>query len=87
MAVALQQKKDKETRKIEVPTGVALYPKDLKAPKEFAERIFNVQHWKEMPKGGHFTAMEQPKLFVDDIRQFAKSLKNVTVNKKDFANY
>jgi microsomal epoxide hydrolase len=45
------------------------------APREFAERIFNVQQWTEMPRGGHFTAMEQPELFAEDIRKFAKNLK------------
>jgi pimeloyl-ACP methyl ester carboxylesterase len=82
MAVALKQKDKKPMGKIEVPTGVSLYPKDLKAPREFAERIFNVQHWTEMPKGGHFTAMEQPELFAKDMRKFGKSLREVNANKK-----
>lgn len=82
MAVVLKQKDKNPSGKIEVPAGVSLYPKDLKTPREFAERIFNVQHWTEMPKGGHFTAMEQPKLFVEDIRKFAKSLEEVNKRKK-----
>jgi pimeloyl-ACP methyl ester carboxylesterase len=66
----------KEIRRVEVPTGVAIFPKDMvPAPREFAERIFNVQQWTEMPRGGHFTAMEQPELFAEDIRKFAKNLK------------
>lgn len=66
----------KEIRRVEVPTGVAIFPKDMvPAPREFAERIFNIQQWTEMPRGGHFTAMEQPELFADDIRKFAKNLK------------
>jgi pimeloyl-ACP methyl ester carboxylesterase len=87
MAVALKQKKDKEIKKIEVPTGVALYPKDLQTPREFAERIFNITQWTVMPKGGHFTAMEVPELFANDLRKFAKSLKKVNANKKDLASY
>jgi pimeloyl-ACP methyl ester carboxylesterase len=76
-AMALQQmNKNKEIKKIEIPTGVAVFPKDMvPAPREFAERIFTVQHWTEMPKGGHFTAMEQPEPFANDIRKFAKSLR------------
>lgn len=66
----------KEIRRVEVPTGVAIFPKDMvPAPREFAERIFNIQQWTEMPRGGHFTAMEQPELFAEDIRKFAKNLK------------
>jgi microsomal epoxide hydrolase len=31
-------------------------------------------HWTEFDRGGHFAAMEQPKLFVNDVRTFARSL-------------
>lgn len=75
-AVSLrQEQKNTEIKNVEVPTGVAIFPKDLvPAPREFAERLFNVQQWTEMPRGGHFTAMEQPDLFAADVRKFAKSL-------------
>ena len=29
-------------------------------PRHWAERVYNVQRWTEMPKGGHFAAMEEP---------------------------
>jgi hypothetical protein len=36
--------------KVEVPTGVAIFPKDIvPAPREFGERIFDVKRWTEMP--------------------------------------
>jgi pimeloyl-ACP methyl ester carboxylesterase len=74
-AVLLQQKsKNTAIGRVEVPTGVAIFPKDIiPAPREFAERFFNIQQWTEMTAGGHFTAMEQPGLFAKDIRQFVKS--------------
>jgi len=28
-----------------------------------------------MPKGGHFAALEQPDLLVDDLRAFARTLR------------
>jgi pimeloyl-ACP methyl ester carboxylesterase len=81
-AVVRQQKMGKETRKLEAPTGVATFPKDMvPAPREFAERIFNVQQWTEMPRGGHFTAMEQPDLFAKDIREFATALEETGYRK------
>ena len=43
-------------------------------PRSYVERIYNIQRWTEMPKGGHFAALEQPDLLVKDIRAFAKSL-------------
>jgi len=75
-AVSIQQEeKSMEIKKVEVPTGVAIFPQDVvPAPREFAERLFNVQQWTEMPRGGHFTAMEQPDLFAGDVRKFAKLL-------------
>ena len=67
----------KPGERIEVPTGVAMFPgeKDLIVPREFAERCYNIQHWTDMPSGGHFAALEEPELLVKDIRQFAQTLK------------
>ena len=66
---------DKTGNKTEVPAAFALFPKDIsKPPKEYAERFFNVQRWIEMPKGGHFAALEQPQLLADDIKQFSMEL-------------
>jgi pimeloyl-ACP methyl ester carboxylesterase len=72
----VQESKNAVIKKVEVPTAVAVFPKDLvPAPRAFGERIFNIQQWTEMPAGGHFAAMEQPALFANDIRRFAKKLK------------
>ena len=30
----------------------------------------NLTRWTEMPRGGHFAAMEEPELLTDDIRAF-----------------
>jgi pimeloyl-ACP methyl ester carboxylesterase len=56
---------------VAVPTGVARYPKEiLRYPRSWVERHYNVTHWAVMPRGGHFAAMEQPTLFVEDLRNF-----------------
>lgn len=63
-------------KRVEVPTGVAIFPKDLvPAPRKFAERFFNIQQWTEMPSGGHFAALEEPVLLVEDIRNFFRPLR------------
>lgn len=55
-----------------VPVGVIVFPKDiLPAPRAWGERWFNVVHWTEAPRGGHFGAWEEPELFVQDLRAFA----------------
>jgi pimeloyl-ACP methyl ester carboxylesterase len=54
---------------VDVPTGVARYPKEvLRWPRSWVECQYNVVHWTVMERGGHFAAMEQPDLFVDDLR-------------------
>lgn len=65
-----------EGKRVEVPTGCALFPKELLAwpPRSYVERIYNVTQWTEMPRGGHFAAMEQPELLIEDVRQFARNL-------------
>jgi pimeloyl-ACP methyl ester carboxylesterase len=59
----------------EVPAGVAIFPKDLALPpREWAERGLRVERWTEMPRGGHFAAMEEPDLLVEDLRAFFRAL-------------
>ncbi len=63
--------------RVEVPTGCALFPAEMLrwSPRSYAERIYNIQHWTEMPRGGHFAAMEEPALLVEDVRAFARMLR------------
>jgi epoxide hydrolase len=59
-----------------VPTGVARYPKEVvRFPRSWVERSYNVTHWVDMPRGGHFAAMEQPALFTDDVRSFFRTVR------------
>jgi epoxide hydrolase len=61
---------------VSVPTGVANYPKEVfRFPRSWVERRFHVTHWTDMPRGGHFAAMEQPDLFVDDLRTFFRTVR------------
>lgn len=54
-----------------VPTGFASFTHDIiPAPRRFAERFFNVQRWVEMPRGGHFAALEVPDALADQLREF-----------------
>jgi len=66
-----------EGKRVEVPTAAALFPKELLSwpPRSYVERVYNVVQWTEMPRGGHFAALEQPELLIDDIRAFARSLR------------
>ena len=66
-----------EGKRVEVPTGCAVFPAEMLnwPPRSYVERIYNVKHWTEMPRGGHFAAMEEPDLLLEDIRKFARTLR------------
>jgi pimeloyl-ACP methyl ester carboxylesterase len=58
---------------INIPVGFAKFPKEIPTPpREYIEKGLNIVHWTDLPKGGHFPAMEQPKLLADDIIIFFK---------------
>lgn len=66
-----------EGKRVEVPTAAALFPAELLSwpPRSYAERIYNIKQWTEMPRGGHFAALEQPDLLIEDIRIFARTIR------------
>jgi microsomal epoxide hydrolase len=61
-----------ENRRVEVPTGAMLFPKDLfpPCPDSWLQRAYNLVHRNNAPQGGHFAALESPDLLVADIREF-----------------
>jgi epoxide hydrolase len=62
--------------KVTVPTACALFPKEIVAPpRKWVEARYNLVHWTEMPRGGHFAALEQPQLLVDDVRAFFRTVR------------
>ena len=66
----------RDFKKIDIPTGIAIFPAEMSTwpPKTYVERIFNIKQWTEMKSGGHFAALEQPELLVNDILKFAKKI-------------
>ncbi|THD55092.1 epoxide hydrolase family protein [Phenylobacterium sp.] len=63
--------------RLETPTAFANFPGEplyQAPPRSFAERAYNIVRWTDMPRGGHFAAMEEPDLFVDEVRDWARSL-------------
>ncbi|MGH9026907.1 MAG: epoxide hydrolase family protein [Acidimicrobiia bacterium] len=62
--------------RVTVPTACAVFPRELfRPPRAWAERSFNLKRWTEMPRGGHFAAMEEPELLVDDVRAFFREVR------------
>ncbi len=61
---------------LEVPAGVATFPKDLTLPpREIGERYLRVKRWTQMSQGGHFAAWEEPQALAGELRAFYRSLR------------
>jgi microsomal epoxide hydrolase len=68
-------------RRVEVPTGCASFPKDLRfTPRLWLEKRYNLARFTIMPRGGHFAALEQPELFVDDVRAFFRNVRSKSLS-------
>ncbi len=66
-----------EGTRCETPTGFANFPGEklyAPPPRSWCDRVYNIVHWSDMSRGGHFAAMEQPALFVEDVRLWARCL-------------
>lgn len=56
--------------------GMAHFPRELPTPpRAWVERVFDVQRWSTLEKGGHFAAMEQPEVLAEEIRAFFRALR------------
>jgi pimeloyl-ACP methyl ester carboxylesterase len=68
----------RSTDDVAIPVGCSLFPKDIfAASRRWAEKRFhNIIHWNELQKGGHFAAMEQPELFVEELRSCFRILRS-----------
>ncbi|MFA5886118.1 MAG: epoxide hydrolase family protein [Acidimicrobiia bacterium] len=61
---------------VAVPTGIANFPGEVtRTPRSWAEHRYNIVHWTEHERGGHFAAMQVPDLFVDDVRAFFRAVR------------
>jgi epoxide hydrolase len=60
------------TDTVDVPAGCSIFPRELPRPSRrwAARRYTDIRHWNELDRGGHFAALEQPALFVDELRAF-----------------
>jgi len=64
-------------KKIEIPTAIAVFPAEMSEwpPRSYVDRIFNITQWTEMSSGGHFAALEEPDLLVNDLVKFARTIR------------
>ncbi len=63
--------------RIAPPLGFAAFPGEVAMPpREWVARVYDIRRWTEMPRGGHFAAMEQPQVLAEDIRAFFRPLRD-----------
>ena len=62
---------------VDVPMGYAAFPKEIiRPPRSIARQMYtNIQRWTDMPRGGHFAAMEQPQALAAEIGAFFRPLR------------
>ena len=74
--------------RVTVPTGCGAFPSqydrrgvtpaaNTAEARKAAETRYNVVHFTTMPRGGHFPAIEQPQVWVDDIRAFVRTVRSL----------
>ena len=57
-----------------VPTGVAVFQEGDVAIRKFGEQGNNIVRWTEYEQGGHYAALEVPKVWSNDVREFFSNL-------------
>ena len=63
--------------RVRVPTALAAFPREIiRTPREWVEQSYNLQRWTDMPRGGHFAALEEPEMLVEDIRAFFRQFRS-----------
>jgi pimeloyl-ACP methyl ester carboxylesterase len=61
-------------QRVIVPTAYADFPAEiLPAPRSWLERVYRLERYTKMPRGGHFAALEEPELLVQDVREFLRT--------------
>jgi len=62
-----------------VPTGVAVFPAEIAPPvRRLAEQSNHIVHWSEFDRGGHFAAMEEPGVLIEDVQEFFRRFRSTS---------
>jgi epoxide hydrolase len=62
--------------KVEVPTAAAVFPKEIfRTPEAWAANSYDLRRYTRFDRGGHFAALEEPDLLVDDVRAFFREIR------------
>jgi len=64
-----------KTRDIKVPVAITVFPHEIyRAPETWSKQAYpSLYYYKQVSKGGHFAAWEQPQLFAEELRAAFKT--------------
>jgi epoxide hydrolase len=64
---------------MQTPTGISMFPgEQMRLSRRWAESRFStLLHFNEPEHGGHFAALEQPELFIDEVRATFRTLQKL----------
>ncbi len=67
-----------KTEEISLPVAITVFPDEVyRAPETWARRAYrNLIYFREVDKGGHFAAWEEPELFAAELRAAFRSLRH-----------
>jgi pimeloyl-ACP methyl ester carboxylesterase len=66
-----------DVREVHVPAACSIFPREIfRTSRRWAEKRFtDLRHFRELDRGGHFAALEQPDLFVAELRTAFRSMR------------
>jgi pimeloyl-ACP methyl ester carboxylesterase len=66
-----------KTSEITIPVAITVFAEDIyRAPESWSRRAYrNLIYYRQVDKGGHFAAWEQPQLFTEELRAAFKTLR------------
>ena len=64
------------TPPLAAPVGISVFPREIMRPsRRWCERRYSdIRFFEEPERGGHFAAMEQPEIFVDQVRRAFRAM-------------
>jgi pimeloyl-ACP methyl ester carboxylesterase len=61
--------------RVDLPVAITVFPHDMPVAKTWANDVYpNLISWREASRGGHFVQLEEPELFVEELRSAFRSI-------------
>ena len=62
--------------RVDLPVGISVFPHDLPPAHSWARQVYSrLFYWHKLDRGGHFAQLEEPDLFVNELRRCFRSVR------------